>query len=110
MEGIYKLSNMAAGHFKEESNRSSLESELQALKLENERLKREKEELVQDVKDMTQHLISFIKSSDVNQIRKLPTFVQECKIELNKLGLYNAQDGKMKIRIDRRGQVMTVAP
>ncbi len=42
MEGIYKLSNMAAGHFKEESNRSSLESELQALKLENERLKREK--------------------------------------------------------------------
>lgn len=78
--------------------------------MENERLKREKEELVQDVKDMTQHLINFIKSSDVNQIRKLPNFVQECKIELNKLGLYNAQDGKMKIRIDRRGQVMTVAP
>ena len=45
MEGIYKLSNMAAGHFKEESNRSSLESELQALKLENERLKREKKSL-----------------------------------------------------------------
>ena len=42
MEGIYKLSNMAAGHFKEESNRSSLESELRALRSENERLKREK--------------------------------------------------------------------
>lgn len=110
MEGIYKLSNMAAGHFKEESSRSSLESELRALRSENERLKREKEELVQDVKDMTQQLVYFIKSSDVDQIRKLPTFVQDCKIELNKLGLYNAQDGKMKIRIDRRGQVMTVAP
>ncbi len=65
---------------------------------------------MQDVKDMTQQLVYFIKSSDVDQIRKLPTFVQDCKIELNKLGLYNAQDGKMKIRIDRRGQVMTVAP
>ena len=59
---------------------------------------------------MTQQLVYFIKSSDVDQIRKLPTFVQDCKTELNKLGLYNAQDGKMKIRIDRRGQVMTVAP
>ncbi len=72
---------------------------MQALKLENERLKREKEELVQDVKDMTQHLTYFIKSSDVDRIRKLPTFVQDCKMELNKLGLYNAQDGKMKIRM-----------
>ncbi|MDA1571402.1 motility repressor MogR, partial [Bacillus cereus] len=84
MEGIYKLSSMAAGHFKEESNRSSLESELRALRSENERLKREKEELVEDVKDMTQQLVYFIKSSDVDQIRKLPTFVQDCKTELNK--------------------------
>jgi len=110
MEGIYKLSSMAAGHFKEESNRSSLERELRALQLENERLKREKEELVQDVKNMTQHLTYFIKSSDVDQIRKLPTFVQDCKVELHKLGLYNVQDGKMKIMIDHRGQVMTVTP
>ena len=29
-------------------------------------------------------------------------------MELHKLGLYNAQDGKMKIMVDRSGQVMTV--
>ncbi|MGE7860857.1 DNA-binding domain-containing protein [Bacillus mobilis] len=108
MEGIYKLSSMAAGHFKEESNRSSLESELRTLQLENERLKREKEELVHDIKEMTHHLIHFITSSDINQIRTLPFFVKECKQDLHKLGLYNAQDGKMKIMVDRSGQVMTV--
>ncbi|WP_430476816.1 DNA-binding domain-containing protein [Bacillus cereus] len=110
MEGIYKLSSMAAGRSREAKNTRNLESELQALQLENERLKREKEELVQDIKDMTQHLNHFIISSDIDQIRKLPTFVQDCKVELHKLGLYNVQDGKMKIMIDHRGQVMTVTP
>ncbi|HDX9632741.1 DNA-binding domain-containing protein [Bacillus cereus group sp. MYBK163-2] len=108
MEGIYKLSSMAAGRSREEKNTRSLEGELQSLQLENERLKREKEELVQDIKGMTQLLIHFITSSDIDQIRKLPTFVQDCKMELHKLGLYNAQDGKMKIMVDRSGQVMTV--
>ncbi|PFX76873.1 motility repressor MogR [Bacillus cereus] len=108
MEGIYKLSSMAAGRFREAKNTRSLEGELQSLQLENERLKREKEELVQDIKGMTQLLIHFITSSDIDQIRKLPTFVQDCKMELHKLGLYNAQDGKMKIMVDRSGQVMTV--
>ncbi|WP_141530894.1 DNA-binding domain-containing protein [Bacillus cereus] len=108
MEGIYKLSSMAAGRSREAKNTRSLEDELQSLQLENERLKREKEELVQDIKGMTQLLIHFITSSDIDQIRKLPTFVQDCKMELHKLGLYNAQDGKMKIMVDRSGQVMTV--
>ncbi|AUB65041.1 motility repressor MogR [Bacillus thuringiensis] len=108
MEGIYKLSSMAAGRFREAKNTRSLEGELQSLQLENERVKREKEELVQDIKGMTQLLIHFITSSDIDQIRKLPTFVQDCKMELHKLGLYNAQDGKMKIMVDRSGQVMTV--
>lgn len=108
MEGIYKLSSMAAGRSREAKNTRSLEGELQSLQLENERLKREKEELVQDIKSMTQLLIHFITSSDIDQIRKLPTFVQDCKMELHKLGLYNAQDGKMKIMVDRSGQVMTV--
>ncbi|OTZ55514.1 motility repressor MogR [Bacillus thuringiensis] len=108
MEGIYKLSSMAAGRSREAKNTRSLEGELQLLQLENERLKREKEELVQDIKGMTQLLIHFITSSDIDQIRKLPTFVQDCKMELHKLGLYNAQDGKMKIMVDRSGQVMTV--
>ncbi|MFB5686198.1 DNA-binding domain-containing protein [Bacillus cereus] len=108
MEGIYKLSSMAAGRSREAKNTRSLEGELQSLQLENERLKREKEELVQDIKGMTQLLIHFITSSDIDQIRKLPTFVQDCKMELHKLGLYNAQDGKMKIMVDRSGQVMTV--
>ncbi|PGS76775.1 motility repressor MogR [Bacillus cereus] len=108
MEGIYKLSSMAAGRSREAKNTRSLEDELQSLQLENERLKREKEELVQDIKGMTQLLIHFITSSDIDQIRKLPTFVQDCKMELHKLELYNAQDGKMKIMVDRSGQVMTV--
>lgn len=108
MEGIYKLSSMAAGRSREAKNTRSLEGELQSLQLENERLKREKEELVQDIKGMTQLLIHCITSSDIDQIRKLPTFVQDCKMELHKLGLYNAQDGKMKIMVDRSGQVMTV--
>ncbi|MGR6004643.1 DNA-binding domain-containing protein [Bacillus cereus] len=108
MEGIYKLSSMATGRSREAKNTRSLEGELQSLQLENERLKREKEELVQDIKGMTQLLIHFITSSDIDQIRKLPTFVQDCKMELHKLGLYNAQDGKMKIMVDRSGQVMTV--
>ncbi|HDR7709260.1 motility repressor MogR [Bacillus cereus] len=108
MEGIYKLSSMAAGRSREAKNTRSLEDELQSLQLENKRLKREKEELVQDIKGMTQLLIHFITSSDIDQIRKLPTFVQDCKMELHKLGLYNAQDGKMKIMVDRSGQVMTV--
>ncbi len=110
MEGVYKLSSMAARRSKEAENTRSLEGELQALQAENERLKREKEELVQDIKGMTHQLIHFITSSDIDQIRKLPTFVTDCKKELNKIGLYNAQEGKMKIMVDRRGQVMTVAP
>ncbi|MFJ8355267.1 DNA-binding domain-containing protein [Bacillus paramycoides] len=108
MEGIYKLSSMAADRSKDEKNARGLEGKLQSLQAENERLKREKEELVHDIKEMTHHLIHFITSSDIDQIRTLPYFVKECKQDLHKLGLYNAQDGKMKIMVDRSGQVMTV--
>ncbi|OJD73807.1 DNA-binding domain-containing protein [Bacillus paramycoides] len=108
MEGIYKLSSMAADRSKDEKNARGLEGQLQSLQAENERLKREKEELVHDIKEMTHHLIHFITSSDIDQIRTLPYFVKECKQDLHKLGLYNAQDGKMKIMVDRSGQVMTV--
>lgn len=108
MEGIYKLSSMAAERSKDEKNARGLEGELHVLRAENERLKREKEELVHDIKEMTHHLIHFITSSDIDQIRTLPFFVKECKQDLHKLGLYNAQDGKMKIMVDRSGQVMTV--
>ncbi|GAB6442227.1 DNA-binding domain-containing protein [Bacillus luti] len=110
MEGIYKLSSMAAERSKEEKDARSIENELQLLQAENERLQREKEELVQDVKDITCHVINFITSSDIDQIRQLPKFVKDCKKELHKIGLYNAQDGNMKIMVDRRGQVMTVTP
>ena len=108
MEGIYKLSSMAAEHVKEECETNNLEGELKSLRAENERLQREKQELFTDVKEMTHHLIHFITSSDIDQIRTLPYFVNMCKQDLNKLGLYNAQDGKMKIMVDRSGQVMTV--
>ncbi|EOO15141.1 DNA-binding domain-containing protein [Bacillus cereus] len=108
MEGIYKLSSMAAERSKDEKNARGLEGELHSLRAENERLIREKAELVHDIKEMTHHLIHFITSSDIDQIRTLPYFVKECKQDLHKLGLYNAQDGKMKIMVDRSGQVMTV--
>ncbi|MED1116504.1 DNA-binding domain-containing protein [Bacillus paramycoides] len=108
MEGIYKLSSMAADRSKDEKNARGLEGKLQSLQAENERLRREKEELVHNIKEMTHHLIHFITSSDIDQIRTLPYFVKECKQDLQKLGLYNAQDGKMKIMVDRSGQVMTV--
>ncbi|WP_242243028.1 DNA-binding domain-containing protein [Bacillus cereus group sp. BfR-BA-01309] len=108
MEGIYKLSSMAADRSKGEKNTRDLQSQLKSLQFENERLKREKEELVFDIKEMTHRLIHFITSSDIDQIRTLPFFVKECKQDLHKLGLYNAQDGKMKIMVDRSGQVMTV--
>ncbi|MFJ8526978.1 DNA-binding domain-containing protein [Bacillus sp. NPDC094106] len=108
MDGIYKLSSMAAEHMKEEHDTNTLEGELQKLRAENERLQREKQELVTDVKEMTHHLIHFITSSDIDQIRTLPYFVRECKQDLHKLGLYNAQDGAMKIMVDRSGQVMAM--
>ncbi|MED4684394.1 DNA-binding domain-containing protein [Bacillus mycoides] len=110
MKGIYKLSSMAAERSKDEKNTRSLEGELQLLQAKNDKLIREKEELIYDIKDLTQYLIHFITSSDIDQLRTLPTFVKCCKKDLNKLGLYNAQDGKMKIMVDRRGQVMTVTP
>ncbi|MBJ7968237.1 motility repressor MogR, partial [Bacillus cereus] len=72
MEGIYKLSSMAAGRSENEKNVRGLEGELHVLRAENERLKREKEELVHDIKEMTHHLIHFITSSDIDQIRTLP--------------------------------------
>ncbi|MGI2750022.1 DNA-binding domain-containing protein [Bacillus cytotoxicus] len=108
MEGIYKLSSIAAGRVKEETDTNNLEGELEFLRKENERLNREKEELITDMKEITHHLIHFITSSDIDQIRSLPYFVDVCKQDLHKLGLYNAQDSKMKIMIDRNGQVMTV--
>ncbi len=42
MEGIYKLSSIAAGRMKEETDTNDLEGELEFLRKENERLNREK--------------------------------------------------------------------
>ncbi|MGR5908233.1 hypothetical protein ACT7DL_20285 [Bacillus paranthracis] len=42
MEGIYKLSSMAAERSKDEKNARGLEGELRVLRAENERIKREK--------------------------------------------------------------------
>lgn len=45
MEGIYKLSSMAAERSKDEKNARGLEGELHVLRAENEKLKRERKSL-----------------------------------------------------------------
>lgn len=86
MEGIYKLSSMAAGHTKE-NNTHEIQKELQNLRAENERLRYEKEEVISSMDEMTNQMNRFIESSDIDQIRTLPAFVNMCKqyLEKNKL-------------------------
>ncbi|MGG2092758.1 DNA-binding domain-containing protein [Bacillus sp. S13(2024)] len=109
MEGIYKLSSMAAERMKDEQDIDELKKEIIALRAETEQLRREKEELVVDMKGMTNNIIHFITSSDIEQIRTLPYFVHMCKQELHKLGLYNGTiEGQLKVVIDRSGQVVSV--
>ncbi|PEE40921.1 DNA-binding domain-containing protein [Bacillus pseudomycoides] len=83
MEGIYKLSSMAAGHIKED-NTQDIQKELQNLRAENERLRQEKEELISSMGEMTNQMNRFIESSDIDQIRTLPSFVNMCKQYLEK--------------------------
>ncbi|CAI8705372.1 MULTISPECIES: DNA-binding domain-containing protein [Bacillus] len=83
MEGIYKLSSMAAGHIKE-NNTQDIQKELQNLRAENERLRQEKEELISSMGEMTNQMNRFIESSDIDQIRTLPSFVNMCKQYLEK--------------------------
>jgi len=83
MEGIYKLSSMAAGHIKED-NTQDIRKELQNLRAENERLRQEKEELISSMGEMTNQMNRFIESSDIDQIRTLPSFVNMCKQYLEK--------------------------
>ncbi|HDX9579821.1 TPA: DNA-binding domain-containing protein [Bacillus pseudomycoides] len=109
MDGIYKLSSMAAERFKDEQDIDGFRKEIMALHSETERLRREKEELVADMREMTNHMIRFITSSDVEQIRTLPYFVNMCKQDLYKLGLYSGPtEGQLKVMIDRSGQVVSV--
>ncbi|MEH6892676.1 DNA-binding domain-containing protein [Bacillus sp. JJ864] len=109
MDGIYKLSSMAAEYVKDAQDIAGFRKEITALHSETERLRREKEELVADMREMTNHMIRFITSSDVEQIRTLPYFVNMCKQDLYKLGLYSGTtEGQLKVMIDRSGQVVSV--
>ncbi|KEK24699.1 DNA-binding domain-containing protein [Bacillus gaemokensis] len=96
MEGIYKLSSMAAGRAKENS-KQDVQQEIQNLRAENEKLKYEKEELLTSMNEMTKQMTGFIESSDIEQIRTLPSFVNVCKQYLD-------QHNKM----DRREQMMSM--
>ncbi|MEY8346785.1 DNA-binding domain-containing protein [Bacillus cereus] len=94
MEGIYTLSSMAAGHIKED-NTQDIQKELQNLRAENERLRREREELIASMGEMTNQMNQFIESSDIDQIRTLPSFVNMCKQYLEK---NKHQYGKMDVK------------
>ncbi|MDP7980733.1 DNA-binding domain-containing protein [Bacillus sp. WLY-B-L8] len=109
MDGIYKLSSMAAEYVQDAQDIAGFRKEITALYSETERLRREKEELVADMREMTNHMIRFITSSDVEQIRTLPYFVHMCKQDLYKLGLYSGiTEGQLKVMIDHSGQVVSV--
>ncbi|PEY32314.1 motility repressor MogR [Bacillus cereus] len=97
MEGIYKLSSMAVGHIKED-NTQDIQKELQNLRAENERLRKEKDELISSMSEMTNQMNRFIESSDIDQIRTLPSFVNMCKqyLEKNKYQ-YDKMDTKEQI-------------
>ncbi|WP_243521462.1 DNA-binding domain-containing protein [Bacillus pseudomycoides] len=97
MEGIYKLSSMAVGHIKED-NTQDIQKELQNLRAENERLRQEKDELISSMSEMTNQMNRFIESSDIDQIRTLPSFVNMCKqyLEKNKYQ-YDKMDTKEQI-------------
>ncbi|WP_459501420.1 DNA-binding domain-containing protein [Bacillus sp. C1] len=100
MEGIYKLSSMAAGRVKED-HEQGLHQELQNLRAENEKLRYEKEELISSMRKMTNEMNHFIESSDIDQIRTLPSFVNVCKQYLEKNKIHHK-------KIDTRGQVISM--
>ncbi|MDM5187945.1 DNA-binding domain-containing protein [Bacillus sp. DX4.1] len=89
MEGIYKLSSLAAEHMREEHGIHDVQRELHALRAENEQLRCEKKELISSMKEMTNQMNHFIESSDIEQIRTLPYFVNMCKQYLHKSGVHN---------------------
>ncbi|MFD3445994.1 DNA-binding domain-containing protein [Microbacteriaceae bacterium 4G12] len=109
MEGIYELSNMAAERTTMKEDQHVMKTELSILRRETERLQLEKEELIGDIRSITSNLNDFVESSDVEQIRGLSQFVTTCKAELNKLGLdYGVNERKLKVLVDRSGQVVSV--
>lgn len=109
MEGIYNLSTIAATRTKEETSAEHLQLEIEALREENRRLQQKREEILLGMNDITNHLIHFITSSDIEQIRSLPEFVKLCKGDLHKLGLYNgSNDASMKVIAHGLGQIVSV--
>lgn len=110
IEGIYELSAMSAERTIIHQDVEALKTELNMLRVENERLKQEKDELLEDIRNMTDGINSFIKSSDVDQLRGLSHFINTCKRELNKLGLYNdTSERNLKIVVDGSGQVLSIS-
>ncbi|HEK9102509.1 TPA: motility repressor MogR [Bacillus pseudomycoides] len=100
MKGIYTLSSMAAGHIKEDSMQE-IQKEIQNLRNENERLRREKEELISSLNEMTNQMNHFIESTDIDQIRTLPSFVNICKQYLGKSKVYHN-------KVNTREQMMSM--
>lgn len=110
IEGIYELSTMSAERINIHQDVEGLKTELSMLRAENEKLKQEKEELLEDIRNMTEGINSFIKSSDMDQLRGLSHFISTCKQELNKLGLYNGTNERnLKIVVDGSGQVLSIS-
>lgn len=88
MAGIFELSSMAADGMK--VNKMDSDSEVHSLRTETERLKREKKEIMSEIRGITNHIKAFVESTDVDQIKNLPVFVNECKRDLSRLEGYNA--------------------
>ncbi|WP_416826652.1 DNA-binding domain-containing protein [Ectobacillus polymachus] len=89
MAGIFELSSMAADGMK--VNKMDSDSEVHSLRIETERLKRENKEIMSEIRGITNHIKAFVESTDVDQIKNLPVFVNECKRDLNRLEVYNMQ-------------------
>lgn len=110
MEGIYHLSTIAVTRKHDDSDIKQLKREISALRSENERLKQEKAELLLEMKDVTNDIVHFITSSDADQIRTLPSFLDGCKGNLQKLGLYNSgSEANMELVVETRGQVVSMS-
>lgn len=89
MAGIYELSGMAADGIN--VNKNDSDEQVLILRQETERLKREQIEIMHEIRGITNHIKAFVESTDVDQIKNLSGFVNECKRDLNRLEVYNVQ-------------------
>ncbi|WP_379967803.1 DNA-binding domain-containing protein [Ectobacillus sp. sgz5001026] len=89
MAGIYELSGMAADGIN--VNKNGSDEQMLLLRQETERLKREQKEIMHEIRGITNHIKAFVESTDVDQIKNLSGFVNECKRDLNRLEVYNVQ-------------------